>query len=101
MVADIFWVKTPTRQAPSSVMPSFAAGVEPLSVQLNLVPLYLPATISPGPLQSPSTLSKNSRSRSPPLAGPARPAVAAEAARMADIATRFIRNTRRLELEIG
>src|SRR5918995_7016634 len=93
MVADIFWAKTPTLHEPSSVMPSFVAGVEPLKVQLNLVPLYLPATISPGPLQSPSTLWKNLRSRSAAWAEAASPAVAAEAARtgrIADRITRFI-----------
>ena len=62
-VADIFCVNTPTRQPPSSVMPILPSGVEPVKLQVNLVPLYLPATISPGPAHSPSTDWKNCLSR--------------------------------------
>src|SRR5690606_346386 len=49
-------LKTPTRQVPSSLMPVSPFGVgSPTRLQLNFVPLYLPATISPGPFQLPAT----------------------------------------------
>ena len=82
-MADIFCMNTPTRQPPSSVMPSFFEGVVPAKVQLNLVPLYLPATISPGPAQSPSIDWKNVRSRSRAAAGAATPAAMATDAQAA------------------
>src|SRR6187431_3036326 len=64
-------MNTPTRQPPSSDMPSFLAGVVPAKVQLNLVPLYFPATISPAPAQDPSIDWKKARSRSAAATGAA------------------------------
>src|SRR5688500_20155088 len=79
-LAFIFCMKTPTRQPPSSAMPSFLAGVLPAKVQLNMVPLYLPATISPAPAQEPSLGWKKARSRAPAAGGWARPAASAAGA---------------------
>src|SRR5690606_36253153 len=70
MVADMRCVNRPTRQPPSSVMPTLGSAEEPVKLQMNLVPLYLPATISPGPDQRPSTLWKKARSRSEAEASP-------------------------------
>src|SRR5690606_36361151 len=83
----------PTRQPPSSAMPSFCVGVEPSKVQLNLVPLYLPATISPPPDQLPSIELKNWRSRSFAEAGAsivAAMAIAAASGRSLEVSARFI-----------
>src|SRR2546429_235997 len=45
-------------------MPTAPDGVVPVKLQTNLVPLYLPATTSPGPAHWPSTDLKNVWSRS-------------------------------------
>src|SRR5690606_26060762 len=91
-----------TRQEPSRVMPTFTSGDEPVNVQVNLVPLYLPATISPGPTHLPSTDWKNCLSRSPAEAVAGRIAVA-EMARasgsMEDTITLFIEDTRQRNTE--
>src|SRR3546814_5241623 len=64
MTADIGCLKTPTRQVPSSLMPVLPSGAgSPVRLQLNLVPLYLPATISPGPFHAPATDWKKTLSR--------------------------------------
>src|SRR5262245_32285539 len=74
-------------------MPTFTSGVEPVKVQLNFVPLYLPATISPGPTHSPSTDWKNFLSRSEGPAASLLPGVPAMATseRTADRIARFIK----------
>src|SRR5215213_5428597 len=64
MTAVIGCLKTPTRQVPSSLMPALLSPVgSPIRLQVNFVPLYLPATISPGPFHEPATESKNALSR--------------------------------------
>src|SRR5690606_16394185 len=84
-------MKTPTRQPPSSAMPSFLAGVLPAKVQLNFVPLYLPATISPAPAQVPSIDWKKARSRSLAATGAAMPAAMVNDAAIGRILDRIAR----------
>ena len=72
-------------------MPTFSPGVAPVKLQTNFVPLYLPATISPGPDHDPSTEEKNFRSFSDAMAGAARPiTVAAVAARTEEARRRAV-----------
>src|SRR5262245_61399176 len=69
MTADMGCLKTPTRQVPSSLMPAAASATgSPTRLQVNFVPLYLPATISPGPFHVPATDSKKALSRDAALA---------------------------------
>src|SRR5690606_31453496 len=51
-------------------MPTLPFGVAPLKLQVKRVPLYLPATISPGPDHSPSTVRKKRLSFSDAEAAP-------------------------------
>src|SRR5690606_10946648 len=94
------WVKTPTRQPPSSVIPTWPLGVEAVKLQVNFVPLYLPATISPGPAHLPSRERKNSTSRSAAAAfarGTVDAAAEMASGRTADTSTLFMNDTRQQE----
>ena len=91
MVAVIFCVNTPTRQPPSSFMPTEPDGVVPVKLQTNLVPLYLPATTSPGPVHWPSTdLKKLGRVRAAESSAGALAITAADNGRKTDSNARII-----------
>ena len=76
-------------------MPTEPTGVVPVKLQTNFVPLYLPATTSPGPDHWPSTDLKKVMSRSAAATSPGTlAATAADNGRRAESNARIIEGTR-------